>query len=352
MSDPVPTSATADFLFVRRLLIIVAVGAVLYAAWRLSDVFLLFFGSVLVALMLRALADPICKYTGLGDRGGVAIAGVLVLALLGGAGLLFGADLSEQLRSLSERASETASMLSRRLQVDSLADLLKGSDPTSTLGNVVASLFVWSTTILGALASIMLVVFGGIYLAIQPRPYRRGFMALVPPVYQDRVNATVDDVHTALNRWLRAQAMAMLLVGALTGLGLWLVGLPSVLALALIVGLAEFVPIIGPILATIPVVLVASGAGWQTVFLSIGVIVAVQQIESNIITPLLIGHNVDVPPAMGLFAIVAMGVLFGPLGLLFGFPLAIVANVAIRRLYVSATLGRPAAINDRVVRAD
>ena len=352
MNDAAPTSAISDITFVRRLLIAASIGAVVYAVWRLSDIILLFFGSVLVALMLRSLAAPICAQTGLGERWGLLLAGLLVLGVLCGTALLFGADLSQQLRGLSQRVSETATMLSERLELGSMADLLKGSDPASRLGNVVVGLFAWSSTILSAIASVLLVIFGGIYLAIQPRPYRKGFLALVPPAYQDRANATLDDAHVALGRWLRAQAMAMILVGALTGVALWLIGLPSALALGLIAGLAEFVPIIGPILATIPVVMVASSFGWNTLLLALGVVVVVQQIESNLITPLLVGATVDVPPAMGLFAIVAMGVLFGPLGLLFGFPLAIVINVAVRRLYVAGTLGQPAEINDRVVRED
>jgi len=65
----------------------------------------------------------------------------------------------------------------------------------------------------------------------------------------------------------------------------------------------------------------------------------VQQIESNIIMPLVSGRAVNLSPAVGLFAVVALGILFGPLGLLLGYPLAIVIDVAVRRLYVRETLG-------------
>jgi predicted PurR-regulated permease PerM len=65
----------------------------------------------------------------------------------------------------------------------------------------------------------------------------------------------------------------------------------------------------------------------------------VQQIESNLIMPLVSGRAVVVPPAVGLFAVVAIGVLFGPLGLLLGYPLAIVTDVAVRKLYVREALG-------------
>jgi predicted PurR-regulated permease PerM len=73
---------------------------------------------------------------------------------------------------------------------------------------------------------------------------------------------------------------------------------------------------------------------------ALAIIVIVQQLESNLITPLIVGQTVAVAPAVALFAIVAIGMLFGPLGLLFGFPLAVVIDIAVRRLYVADTLGK------------
>ena len=120
--------------------------------------------------------------------------------------------------------------------------------------------------------------------------------------------------------------------------------MPSAFALGFIVGIAEFVPIIGPILAAIPALLIASSQDLQTVLLALAVLVVVQQVESNLIMPLIADRMVSIAPAVGLFAVVAMGVLFGPLGLLLGFPLAIVFDVAVRRLYVRDTLGQPVQI--------
>jgi hypothetical protein len=132
----------------------------------------------------------------------------------------------------------------------------------------------------------------------------------------------------------------MALVGCLTGLGFWLIGLPSAPALGLIAGIAEFVPIVGPIAASIPAVLVASTLGWESMLWALAIIVVVQQVENLLISPLIVGSRVAIPPAVALFGIVSMGVLFGPLGVLLGFPLAIVFDVAVRRLYVLDMLGK------------
>ena len=91
------------------------------------------------------------------------------------------------------------------------------------------------------------------------------------------------------------------------------------LALGFIAGLAEFVPLIGPIFAAIPALLIAGAQDWQTVLLALAVLVVVQQVESTLISPLIADRMASIAPAVGLFAVVAMGVLFGPLGLIWAF---------------------------------
>jgi len=341
-----PKSATtnADVAFMRRVLLVVAIGAVILAIWALSDVLLLLFGSVLVAVMLRTTAAPLARHLSIDDRWALTLSGVLVASTLATVVWLLGPEIARQMHSVLEQLPTAFARITDALQLGSFTELLKGSSPGSSLGRLLSSVFSWSTTVIGALASLALVVFGGIYLAIDPTLYRQGFVKLVPPVLHPNVNNAVDDIAEALRRWLIGQAIAMVLVGGLTGIGLWAVGVPSPFALGFIAGLAEFVPIIGPIVAAVPALLIAGSQGLQTVLLAIAVFIAVQQVESNIITPLIADKMVAVPPALGLFAVVAMGVLFGPLGLLFGFPLTVAFDVAVRRLYVHDTLGEPVEI--------
>jgi predicted PurR-regulated permease PerM len=183
------------------------------------------------------------------------------------------------------------------------------------------------------------VIVGGIYIAIDPAVYRDGLIKLFPIDWYPQIRATLDDGTSTLRLWLGAQVIAMLMVGVLIGGGALLIGIPSPFALGLIFGLAEFVPVVGPVARAVPVLLVAVGQGWEMTFGALGLVVIIQQVESNLIMPLVSGHAVQLPPAVGLFAVVAMGVLFGPLGLVLGYPFAVVVDVAVRRLYVSETLG-------------
>jgi len=331
----------ADLTFVRRLFYVVAVAALVGSIYALSDVLLLLFGAILMAITLHAIAEPLHAWFGLGRRWAMLLGGVAVLVLLTAGAFYFGPDLLAQMRSVASTLPEAANRLAALLGLGSVADLLKDGTTASAIGGLASRVISWSTTIAGALGSLLLIVFGGIYLALDPQLYRNGLIKLAPPGIQSNIGVTLDEAGQALKQWLKGQALAMLMVGVCTGLGLWLVGVPSAFALGVIAALAEFVPIIGPILAAIPALLIASSQGVQTVGLALAVVVVVQQVESNLITPLIADRMVSIAPAFGLFAIIAMGVVFGPLGLLLGFPLVVVVSVAVRRLYVHDTLGRP-----------
>jgi predicted PurR-regulated permease PerM len=328
-----------DRRFLARVFMIVAVGALVGAVWLLSDILLLLFGAILVAIILRALASPLQAHLGLGPRVALLVAGTLPVAILAGLGVWFGPELTREMRTVMSILPDAAHKAANAVGLENLSDILKDGSAASTIGTLATRFISWSTAVAGAIGSVLLAIFGGIYLAIDPGTYRAGFLKLVPAAIQPNVERTLDDAGLALQRWLKGQILAMILVGVFTGAGLWLVGVPSAFALGLIAGLAEFVPIVGPLLAAVPTLLIAGTVDIQTVLLSVAVLVVVQQIESNLITPIIVERMVAIAPAVALFAVVAMGVVFGPPGLLLGFPLTIVLDIAIRHLYVRDTLG-------------
>jgi predicted PurR-regulated permease PerM len=324
-----------DAQFVRRVLIVVAILAGVAALYLLSDILLLIFGAVLFAVVLRSIARPLDRATNLGPKLSLAAAGIGLAVLIFGTFFLFGAQISEQLTHLVERLPAATASLTRSEPFQSVSEILKGS----SVGNLLASAVSWGTTVFGGVASLFVVIIAGIYIAISPDTYREGLLKLFPKSVKPRVAETLDDAGDSLRLWLGAQLLAMLIVGAVTGIGLALIGVPSALGLGLIAGLLEFIPIVGPVVAAVPALLIASTQSWDLVLWTLGLFIVVQQIEGNIIMPLVSGRAVDLPPAVGLFAVIAIGILFGPLGLLLGYPLAVVADVAVRRLYVRETLG-------------
>ncbi len=338
-----------ESVLIRRILIAFGLIGLALAIWQLLDIVLLIFGSILIAVLLRSMASVIAARTPLDSRWSLVVAVVMLLVLIGSAIGYLGPLLIEQLGGLADRLSAEGSRLAERFRLGTISDVVKEASAVSTLGPWIGRLLSWGALTVGAFAALILVISGGIYIAADPELYRRGFLSLVPPSAQANVSATLDDVGLALRRWLVGQLGAMVLVGGLSWLGFMLIGLPSAAALGLIAGIAEFVPIIGPVAAAIPALLIAASMDWQTVLYTLAIAVLVQQLENNLIMPLIIERSVAIPPAVGLFSIVALGVLLGPLGLLLGFPLAVVIDAAVRRLYIRETLGEPVdTVRDKV----
>jgi predicted PurR-regulated permease PerM len=336
--------ARCDAGFVCRVLIVVAIGGLALLLWHLVEVLLLAFGAVLVAVLLRVLAEPIARRTPLSNGWALGAATAALLAVIGIAVWLFGAEVRAQVAELIERLPQAWRSFEERLGMADLGQRLvdRPGDVAPAAGTVISGVAGVVTSFVGGLADFLLIVFGGLYLAAQPDIYRRGLLLLLPPGgSRERLAEAFDASGTALRRWLLGQLIAMMLVFVLTGLGLWAIGLPAALALALLAGLAEFVPLIGPVVAAIPALLIALAEGWQTALWTLLLYLAIQQVESNLIMPLVQHRVVSLPPAVALFAVVAFGLLFGSLGVLFATPLAVVIFVAVKKLWVRETLGEP-----------
>jgi predicted PurR-regulated permease PerM len=108
--------------------------------------------------------------------------------------------------------------------------------------------------------------------------------------------------------------------------------------------LTEFIPLLGPFLGAIPALLVASTDSVSTVLWTAVAFIVVQQVESNLIQPLITRQSVSIPPAVLLFAVIIFGALFGTLGILFAAPLTVVSFVAVKMLYVRETLGEETSV--------
>jgi len=328
----------ADAAFGRKILIVVLAAAVLLTLWILADVLLLFFGSTLLAILLGIIARPLLDL-GVPRWAAISIVSAAVLCALVGMVWILGAQVANELQNLSARLSEASRWLAGMPFSQAIDNL--DTDVPATLIPRFAS---WTVSAGTAVVGLVLVLTGAVYLAVDSRTYREGFLKLIPQRYLPSVSATVDDAHHALERWLGGQLIIMAVVGTMTGVGLSLVGLESALALGLLAGAANFVPYLGSIAAAVVTLIVAASHSWEMVLWAGGILFAIQQIESNILQPLVGGGSVSLPPAIALYAIAAMGLLFGPLGLLFGFPLAVVSDIAIRRIYVRDTLDRPVEI--------
>lgn len=316
--------------------------------WRLADVLLLALGSVLVAVLLHALAAPMQKR--LGWRRPVALTAAVVATTLFSAGALwlFGQQIVVQIDTLTELMPRAWSAVRQQLATTPfgayvLEDLQRLRQSPGGVVSLGSQLIRGSA---GAAAATLIVVFAGLYLAFHPRTYLGGLLRLVPLNLRPRAEAVLLACGDALNRWLTAQLASMLFIGVTVALGLWLAGVPSPVALGALAGLGQLVPVIGPMISSVPGLIIAAAAGPSTFLWSCAIYFGAMQIEANLITPLMLRQMVEAPMAVTLFAVLAMGVLFGPLGVLFATPLVVIAYVFVRMVWVEDVLGdrRPGAL--------
>lgn len=334
----------AESTFIRRVLIVIALVAVALLLWNLRDILLMIFGAVVVATLLRAFADLIRKWVPVPAGVALLLSVLVVIAVVGLVVYLFGAQLMAQAETLRSALPSAWESARARLSEYGIALPAEGLSRTSEAGGLLANAGQFIMSVGGALTDTLLIVVGGIFLAGQPNFYRVGAIKLVPEGTRSLVADALKDSGKALRLWLKAQLLAMLLIGLLTGIGLWLIGVPSALALGLIAGLLEFIPFAGPILSAIPAVLLALAIDPQLAMWTIGLYVLIQHVEGYAVQPLIQQWAVDLPGFVLLFALLAFGALFGPMGVIFAAPLTVVGYVLVKRLYVREALDTPTPI--------
>ena len=340
MSDRQNSSwVMGDAIFIRRVLIALGIAVLALLLWKLSNILLLAFGAVLVAIILQASAELFARYLHIPSRWSLAAASLVILGALIGVIVLFGTQIRAQISNVVEQLPFAIDSFSKNLGLGAVTDELSAMVNDTPRESLAARLAGIGGTILGGLADCLLVVVAGLYIAASPRTYSEGLVKLFPARHHQRVTSSLAASGEALKLWLTAQLIAMASVGLMSALAFRLIGLPSPYALGLIAGLTDFIPLLGPILGALPAVMIAFTISGEAALWTIFAVFVTQQVEGNLIFPLVARSVVSIPPALALFAIVAGSVLFGTLGLIFGFPLAVVSYVLVKKLYVRETLG-------------
>jgi len=159
--------------------------------------------------------------------------------------------------------------------------------------------------------------------------YHDGLLYLAPAKHRTRIALIIDRTAVTLERWLIAQITVMLAVGAVTWIGLAIIGIPSAFILGIQAGLLAFIPTVGAIIAGVVVVLASLASGWIAALSAFLLFMGVHAMESYILTPILQRQALDIPPAT-LFAFqILLGVVFGIWGLALALPLVAIAKVMI-----------------------
>jgi len=190
----------------------------------------------------------------------------------------------------------------------------------------------------GVLGNLVVILFLGLYVAIDPRVYRGGMLLLLPRDRRERVGSVLDETAETLRWWIVGQLVSMTIIAALTFVALLLVGIPGAFVLAVITGLLAFIPYIGSFVAGAIIVLVGLAQGGTMVFWALGVYLLVQLVESYVLAPIVQRWSVDLSPALIIGGLTVLGTLFGIWGFILAAPLLAVLRVFVLRFWVEDAL--------------
>jgi predicted PurR-regulated permease PerM len=315
-----------------------------YFAYRITGVILAFLLTILLSIILSAPVNYLAR------RGVPRTWGVLaVIAALAAMLWLFGLALVPAVETQSREFAEAfptlleeALVLANRLQSFFGLGTQIGLDPES-LSSVGREVLTGSTVSTAAgvgltaatVVSLAAVVFiSTIYLVIRPEPWVNGFVSLFPAGWRQRTREVLQVLYQTVQRWFLGQLAAMTFIAVFWAISLSLIGVPFALLIGVFSGLISFIPYLGALISIVIPVLLALISDPFTVIWVILAFVIIQQIEGNLLQPIVMSRAVDLHPALVVFAILVMGTLFGLIGVFLAVPLVAALQVLVRELWV------------------
>ncbi|VEP12374.1 putative permease [Hyella patelloides LEGE 07179] len=322
----------------------------LFVLWQIRQLLLLIFTAVVIATSLNILVKKFCR-RGLKRSYGVILA---ILALLSVSILFFQIVVPpfitqfQELAALIplgiERLNIWLDLLLSRLEPDIISYLPDAEELNRQLQPLINQFlggglnFFYSS--FGTLLSTLLLLVLSLMLLADPIPYRQGFIRLFPAFYRRRVDEILTLCALSLQGWLVGILFNMLVIGILSFIGLLILGIPLALAQAVLAGALTFIPNVGPTLSVLsPMAIALLDDPWKS-FAVLILYTFIQQVESNLLTPLVMSQQVSLLPAITLLSQIFFATFFGFLGLLLALPLTVVGQVWVKEVLIKDILDR------------
>ena len=325
-------------------LTVLAVVVLALLAKQTAYILLLVFAGLLLAVLLDYFSQQLERLLAAPHWLGVALVLVLMTGLFVLVIVLVFPVIAEECVMLLLQLERAAEHIHVWLQVNLGGNFLVDQFPTledqlPNLGAMwrgVAGIF---ATTIGAVTGVAIIVVVAAFIAYNPGMYTTGFLRLVPLDYRERAAEVLAGIGTTIRRWLLGQLISMVVLAISTWIMLALLGVPQALILSLITGMMTFVPYLGPLIALVPIFLVAF---LESPLLALYVLIlymVIQNAESNVIMPIVFHRTARIPPALGVISQILFGSLLGFLGFVLAIPLMAVILQSVKMLYVEDILG-------------
>ena len=320
----------------------------LYILWQIRQLLLLLFVAIVFATALNRLVRQ-WQRSGVPRGVAAAISVISVLAILSLFMALIVPSFLDQFQELTLLVPQALRLLESwiegflaRLPVDTsvyvpdLGDLVNQIQPL--VRGLANNVFILFSGFINLTGGILFVTIFTLMLLLDPHSYRQSFIRLIPSFYRHRADEILTLCEADLVNWIIGTLFNMVVIGLVSGIVLWALGVRLVLANALLAGLMEAIPIIGPFLSTIAPTAIAL---LDSPIKAVAVIIAyflIQQLEQFFLVPYVMGQQISLMPAITLMAQITFTSFFGTLGLFLAIPLVIIVRVLLHEILVKDVL--------------
>lgn len=329
-------------------LIVLVAG--LYGFWQLRNVLLLALTATLLIIVLNRAVRFLQRWLPARKIAILLLLGLGLMAL-GILGVIIVPPFLSQLQELVDLTPQIIDSLQRWLvdlenflpgslqgsqNLESWLDRLRSLDLEVAFGRF----FRLFSNTLSVTLNLFLLTTITLLVLLDPQPYRRLFVKTFPASVRQQVDRVLNDCEEAIVGWFAGIIFNVLIIASLSAIGLWILGIPLAFANGVLAGLLAFIPNLGPVISVVPPAAIALlEAPWKALAV-IALYILIQQIESNLLTPMVMQRQVSLLPAVTLLSQVVFAILFGFWGLLLALPLTLILRQWLQEFWVERFLER------------
>lgn len=317
----------------------ILIGLAFWFLYVVRDLVIILVGAVVVAAAIEPLANRLQRYR-MPRALSVLLVYIVVLAIVAAAMTILVPVLAEQIIQLAGAVPHALTVVQSWAGQTLLPSGTVVSQLQSALGrfgaelgNIGLNVVQQTRTVFTGLVSVLLVFVIALYLVMESNALGKFFRIVVPKEHHQYVDHVISRVHYKVGRWVLGQVTLAVIMGVVVTIGLWLLGVPYALALGLLVGIFELVPVIGPIIAAIPGVIIAFTQSWWLGVVVLVFYILVQQAENHILIPNVMSRVTGLNPIVTLLAVLLGARLFGIAGIILAVPVATIMDILLSDLF-------------------
>ena len=332
--------------------------------WNLKEILILFFAAIIFAMALCTITGKIRDFFNIPRWSSLGITLISIILISSISLVIVVPQFTSEFQELINQIPSAISKLweisidaffnfAEFIYKDNVPNLAERSILLNKLniipdGGIIANGVTDSITKLISLAGnvgigilqLIFIISVSLMITLQPNSYREVAILLVPSFYRRRARTILLKCGDALSSWMIGVVLSSICVAILAAIGLYFLGIKLVIANALIAGVLNIIPNVGPTLSTVfPLSVALLDAPWKS-FAVLGLYILIQNIESYIITPSIMQKQVKLLPGLTITAQFIFTILFGPLGLLLSIPMAVVIQVFVKEIIIHDILER------------